>query len=76
MVFQFVRYNLFCGTFVLNVLCVCADSDSYRLKEKLVENEDFVLVPAEAWQKLLSWYGMVDEQPSIKRKVKQSSKSV
>lgn len=45
------------------------DLDSYHLKERLVENEDFVLVPAEAWHKLLAWYGMVDEQPSLERKV-------
>uniref|UniRef100_A0AAR2JLV2 ubiquitinyl hydrolase 1 n=1 Tax=Pygocentrus nattereri TaxID=42514 RepID=A0AAR2JLV2_PYGNA len=43
--------------------------NSYRLKERLVENEDFVLFPAEAWHKLLSWYGMVDEQPALERKV-------
>uniref|UniRef100_A0A6Q2WS23 Ubiquitin carboxyl-terminal hydrolase n=1 Tax=Esox lucius TaxID=8010 RepID=A0A6Q2WS23_ESOLU len=43
--------------------------DSYHLKERLVENEDFVLVPAEAWHKLLSWYGMVDDQPALARKV-------
>uniref|UniRef100_A0A8B9LH89 Ubiquitin carboxyl-terminal hydrolase n=1 Tax=Astyanax mexicanus TaxID=7994 RepID=A0A8B9LH89_ASTMX len=42
---------------------------TYRLKERLVENEDFVLVPAEAWRKLLSWYGMVPEQPALERKV-------
>uniref|UniRef100_A0A3Q2XW34 Ubiquitin carboxyl-terminal hydrolase n=1 Tax=Hippocampus comes TaxID=109280 RepID=A0A3Q2XW34_HIPCM len=45
------------------------DVDSYHLKERLVENEDFVLVPAEAWHKLLSWYGMVDQQPPLERKV-------
>lgn len=45
------------------------DLDSYHLKERLVENEDFVLVPAEAWHKLLAWYGMVDEQPPLERKV-------
>ncbi|XP_022526596.2 ubiquitin carboxyl-terminal hydrolase 11 [Astyanax mexicanus] len=43
--------------------------ETYRLKERLVENEDFVLVPAEAWRKLLSWYGMVPEQPALERKV-------
>lgn len=43
--------------------------DSYHLKERLVETEDFVLVPAEAWHKLLSWYGMVDQQPPLERKV-------
>ncbi|XP_062855298.1 ubiquitin carboxyl-terminal hydrolase 11 [Trichomycterus rosablanca] len=45
------------------------DSDSYRLKDRLVENEDFALVPAEAWRKLLCWFGMADDQPAIKRKV-------
>uniref|UniRef100_H3BXI0 Ubiquitin carboxyl-terminal hydrolase n=1 Tax=Tetraodon nigroviridis TaxID=99883 RepID=H3BXI0_TETNG len=45
------------------------DLDSYHIKERLVENEDFVLVPAEAWHKLLSWYGMVDGQPPLERKV-------
>uniref|UniRef100_A0A7N6BJ15 Ubiquitin carboxyl-terminal hydrolase n=1 Tax=Anabas testudineus TaxID=64144 RepID=A0A7N6BJ15_ANATE len=45
------------------------DLDSYHLKERLVENEDFVLVPAEAWHKLLAWYGIVDGQPPLERKV-------
>ncbi|XP_061621358.1 ubiquitin carboxyl-terminal hydrolase 11 isoform X2 [Phyllopteryx taeniolatus] len=45
------------------------DVVSYHLKDRLVENEDFVLVPAEAWHKLLSWYGLVDQQPPLERKV-------
>ncbi|XP_068600050.1 ubiquitin carboxyl-terminal hydrolase 11 [Brachionichthys hirsutus] len=45
------------------------DLDSYHLKERLVENEDFMLVPADAWRKLLDWYGMVDGQPPLERKV-------
>ncbi|MEQ2284142.1 hypothetical protein AMECASPLE_018509 [Ameca splendens] len=45
------------------------DLDSYHLKERLVENEDFMLVPAEAWHKLLLWYGMTDGQPALERKV-------
>ncbi|KAK5600552.1 hypothetical protein CRENBAI_014782 [Crenichthys baileyi] len=45
------------------------DLDSYHLKERLVENEDFMLVPAEAWHKLLLWYGMIDGQPALERKV-------
>ncbi|KAG5838877.1 hypothetical protein ANANG_G00228320 [Anguilla anguilla] len=43
--------------------------ESYRLKERLVENEDFVLIPAEAWHKLLAWYGVVADQPALERKV-------
>ena len=46
-----------------------SDLESYHLKERLVENEDFMLVPAEAWHKLLAWYGMVDGQPPLERKV-------
>lgn len=34
-----------------------------------MENEDFMLVPAEAWHKLLAWYGVVDGQPPLERKV-------
>ncbi|XP_026102691.1 ubiquitin carboxyl-terminal hydrolase 11-like isoform X1 [Carassius auratus] len=45
------------------------DLDSYHLKERLTENDDFVLVPAEAWHKLLSWYDMMDDQPPLERKV-------
>ncbi|XP_077593564.1 ubiquitin carboxyl-terminal hydrolase 11 isoform X1 [Stigmatopora nigra] len=45
------------------------DLESYRLKERLVENEDFVLLPAEAWHKLRCWYGMADQQPPLERKV-------
>lgn len=45
------------------------DLDSYHLKERLVENEDFMLVPAEAWHKLLLWYGKKDGQPALERKV-------
>ncbi|KAM9855966.1 ubiquitin carboxyl-terminal hydrolase 11 [Aulostomus maculatus] len=45
------------------------DLDSYHLKERLVENEDFVLVPVDVWHKLLSWYGQVEDQPPLERKV-------
>ena len=53
-----------------------ADLDSYHVKERLVENEDFVLVPAEAWHKLLVWYGMVAGQPPLERKVTPSARHV
>ncbi|KAK2898262.1 hypothetical protein Q8A67_009680 [Cirrhinus molitorella] len=45
------------------------DLDSYHLKERLSENEDFILVPAEAWHKLLSWYDKMEDQPPLERKV-------
>uniref|UniRef100_A0AAY4C5Y6 Ubiquitin carboxyl-terminal hydrolase n=1 Tax=Denticeps clupeoides TaxID=299321 RepID=A0AAY4C5Y6_9TELE len=43
--------------------------ESCHLKDCLVENEDFTLIPAEAWHKLLSWYGQVGDQPALERKV-------
>lgn len=46
-----------------------SDLHSFHLKERLVENEDFLLVPADAWHKLQSWYGLVDGQPPLERKV-------
>ncbi|XP_058873480.1 ubiquitin carboxyl-terminal hydrolase 11 isoform X2 [Acipenser ruthenus] len=45
------------------------DLESHRLKDQLVEDEDFILVPAEAWHKLQAWYGTVSEQPALERKV-------
>ncbi|KAJ1095855.1 hypothetical protein NDU88_001005 [Pleurodeles waltl] len=45
------------------------DLETHRLKEKLVEDEDYVLVPAEVWQKLVSWYGLEKNQPAIERTV-------
>lgn len=51
------------------VCMLSVDLDSYHLKERLSENEDFILVPAEAWHKLLSWYDLMDDQPPLERKV-------
>lgn len=34
-----------------------------------MENEDFMLVPADAWHRLLGWYGAVEGQPALERKV-------
>lgn len=45
------------------------DLNSYHLKYRLIEDEDFILVPAEVWRKLLCWYGMVEDQPALERKV-------
>ncbi|XP_060108668.1 ubiquitin carboxyl-terminal hydrolase 11 [Heteronotia binoei] len=45
------------------------DLESYRLKDRLVEYEEYILVPEEVWNKLVSWYGIEHEQPPIERKV-------
>ena len=55
------------------MIMIPTELDSYHLKERLVENEDFVLIPAEAWHKLLAWYGMVEVQPALERKVNGNS---
>ncbi|XP_064607278.1 ubiquitin carboxyl-terminal hydrolase 15-like isoform X2 [Liolophura sinensis] len=38
-----------------------------QLKEHLIDELDYVLVPTEAWNKLVSWYGMVDKQEAVCR---------
>ncbi|XP_077001360.1 LOW QUALITY PROTEIN: ubiquitin carboxyl-terminal hydrolase 11 [Tamandua tetradactyla] len=47
------------------------DQVSWRLKKGLVEGEDYVLLPADAWRYLVSWYGLEHGQPPIERKVVQ-----
>lgn len=45
------------------------DQISWHLRERLVEGDDYVLLPAPAWNYLVSWYGLKDDQPPIERKV-------
>lgn len=40
------------------------------MKDKLVEHEEYILVPEEVWDKLVSWYGIERDQPAIERKVR------
>ena len=35
-----------------------------QLKEHLVDELDYVLLPAEAWNKMVSWYSMAEGQVS------------
>ncbi|XP_054022957.1 ubiquitin carboxyl-terminal hydrolase 4 [Dryobates pubescens] len=46
-----------------------ADPETQRLKEHLIDELDYVLVPTEAWDKLVTWYGCIDGQQPIARKV-------
>lgn len=39
------------------------------MKEHLIDELDYVLVPTEAWNKLVSWYGCLEGQKPIVRKV-------
>ncbi|KAG9335208.1 hypothetical protein JZ751_005561 [Albula glossodonta] len=43
--------------------------DVLALKEHLIEELDYILVPTEGWNKLVSWYGLMDTQEPIARKV-------
>lgn len=49
-------------------LCII-DHESQTLKEHLIDELDYVLVPTEAWNKLVSWYGCLEGQKPIIRKV-------
>ncbi|XP_074459300.1 ubiquitin carboxyl-terminal hydrolase 4 isoform X2 [Larus michahellis] len=45
------------------------DPETQSLKEHLIDELDYVLVPTEAWSKLVTWYGCMDGQQPIVRKV-------
>ncbi|XP_020789546.1 ubiquitin carboxyl-terminal hydrolase 4 [Boleophthalmus pectinirostris] len=46
-----------------------SDQETQALKEHLIDELDYVLVPTEAWNKLVSWYGCLEDQRPIVRKV-------
>lgn len=39
------------------------------IKEHLIDELDYILVPTEGWNKLVSWYGLTEGQEPIARKV-------
>uniref|UniRef100_A0AAX7TMT7 Ubiquitin carboxyl-terminal hydrolase n=1 Tax=Astatotilapia calliptera TaxID=8154 RepID=A0AAX7TMT7_ASTCA len=47
-----------------------SDHETQALKEHLIDELDYVLVPTEAWNKLVSWYGCLEGQRPIVRKVR------
>uniref|UniRef100_A0A1B6G0Y3 Ubiquitin carboxyl-terminal hydrolase n=1 Tax=Cuerna arida TaxID=1464854 RepID=A0A1B6G0Y3_9HEMI len=46
-----------------------AEKTATELVKGLVENEDYVAVPESAWELLRDWYGLVEYQEPIRRKV-------
>lgn len=46
-----------------------SDAETQVLKEHLIDELDYMLLPMEAWNKLLNWYGSVQGQQPIVRKV-------
>ncbi|XP_004676230.1 PREDICTED: ubiquitin carboxyl-terminal hydrolase 4 [Condylura cristata] len=61
------EHNLFPGP--IDNSGLFSDPESQTLKEHLIDEMDYVLVPTEAWNKLLNWYGCVEGQQPIVRKV-------
>lgn len=45
------------------------DGDVLAIKEHLIDELDYILVPTEGWVKLVSWYGLTEGQEPIARKV-------
>ncbi|KAM4675534.1 ubiquitin carboxyl-terminal hydrolase 15 isoform 2-T2 [Discoglossus pictus] len=45
------------------------DSDTQSLKEHLIDELDYILLPTEGWNKLVSWYTVMENQETIARKV-------
>uniref|UniRef100_A0A7N8X161 Ubiquitin carboxyl-terminal hydrolase n=2 Tax=Mastacembelus armatus TaxID=205130 RepID=A0A7N8X161_9TELE len=46
-----------------------SDQETQVLKDHLIDELDYVLVPTEAWNKLVSWYSCLEGQKPIVRKV-------
>ncbi|XP_048190766.1 ubiquitin carboxyl-terminal hydrolase 4 isoform X2 [Perognathus longimembris pacificus] len=61
------EHNLFPGP--IDNSGLFSDPESQTLKEHLIDELDYVLVPTEAWNKLLNWYGCIEGQQPIVRKV-------
>ena len=47
--------------------------DGVRLRAGLMEEADYDAVPEEAWSRLKAWYGVVNDQHEVPRKVINSS---
>lgn len=56
-------------TLLLLSLLSLTDGDVLAIKEHLIDELDYILVPTEGWNKLVSWYGLTEGQEPIARKV-------
>lgn len=72
---RFVVFRLFCHSPLTHHASpprpthTPADGDVLAIKEHLIDELDYILVPTEGWNKLVSWYGLSDGQEPIARKV-------
>ena len=53
----------------LYVSCLLIDDSSVDLKDGMIDQLDYYLLPSEAWEKLSTWYGVSDGQMVLERKV-------
>ncbi|XP_051747395.1 ubiquitin carboxyl-terminal hydrolase 15 isoform X3 [Ctenopharyngodon idella] len=45
------------------------DGDATGIREHLIDELDYILLPADGWSRLVSWYGLTEGQEPIARKV-------
>jgi hypothetical protein len=49
--------------------CFLIDDSAVDLKVGMIDQLDYHLLPSEAWEKLSKWYGVLDRQKALERKV-------
>ncbi|XP_051990792.1 E3 ubiquitin-protein ligase TRIM47-like isoform X2 [Xyrauchen texanus] len=48
---------------------ILQDGDAFNIKEHLIDELDYILMPTDGWSKLVCWYGLTEGQEPIARKV-------
>lgn len=63
------RDMYYCFFLCIEFVFPFADGDAQSLKEHLIDELDYILLPTEGWNKLVSWYTLMEGQEPIARKV-------
>ncbi|CDQ57122.1 ubiquitin carboxyl-terminal hydrolase 15 isoform X6 [Oncorhynchus mykiss] len=66
--YQMGDQNVYPGP-VDNSGLLTSDGDVLAIKEHLIDELDYILIPTEGWNKLVSWYPLMEGQEPISRKV-------
>uniref|UniRef100_A0A6Q2ZMB4 Ubiquitin carboxyl-terminal hydrolase n=1 Tax=Esox lucius TaxID=8010 RepID=A0A6Q2ZMB4_ESOLU len=66
--YQMGDQNVYPGP-VDNSGLLTSDGDVLAIKEHLIDELDYILLPTEGWNKLVSWYSLMEGQEPISRKV-------
>lgn len=61
--------DVYCFLFYTEFIFPFIDGDAQSLKEHLIDELDYILLPTEGWNKLVSWYTLMEGQEPIARKV-------